>query len=153
MNGARLGEAVLDPAATDNDKRVLYVTHDVTGLLREGANAVAAMLGNGWYSEPSAHRYGDSPRLLLQLNVELADGSPLAVTSDADWRAASGPITANGLWGGEVYDARLEEAGWNEPGFAAAWLPVCSARTRPAARWRPRSCRPYGWCVRCRRWR
>ena len=125
VNGERLGDAVLDPAATDYDKRILYVTHDVTGLLREGGNAVGAMLGNGWYSEPSAHRYGDSPRVLLQLDVELQDGSAVSVTSDANWRTASGPITANGLWGGECYDARLEQPGWNEPGFdAAGWRPV-----------------------------
>ena len=125
VNGRRLGDAVLDPAPTDYDKRVLYVTHDVTALLRPGANAVGAMLGNGWYSEPSAHRYGDSPRLLLQLDVELEDGSAVAVTSDDTWLTAPGPISANGLWGGECYDARLEQAGWNEPGFAAGgWAPV-----------------------------
>ncbi len=128
VNGVRLGDAVLDPAPTDYDKRVLYVTHDVTALLRNGANAVGAMLGNGWFSEPSARRYGDSPRLLLQLNVELEDGSAVTVTSDPAWDAAPGPITANGLWGGERYDARLEQAGWNEPGFAAEgaanWAPV-----------------------------
>ena len=38
VNGVRLGDAVLDPAPTDYDKRVLYVTHDVTALLRNGAN-------------------------------------------------------------------------------------------------------------------
>ena len=125
VNGTRLGDAVLDPAATDYDKRILYVTHDVSGLLREGANAVGAMLGNGWYSEPSAHRYGDSPRLLLQLEVELEDGSTVALASGAEWRAASGPITANGLWGGECYDARLEQEGWSEPGFDdSGWAPV-----------------------------
>ena len=38
LNGTRIGDHVLDPAATDYDKRILYVTHDVTPLLRNGAN-------------------------------------------------------------------------------------------------------------------
>ena len=125
VNGTRLGDAVLDPAPTDYDKRVLYVTHDVTGLLRPGANAVGAMLGNGWYSEPSAHRYGNSPRLLLQLDVELKDGSTVAVVSDGAWQASAGPITANDLWNGETYDATREQRGWTEPRFdAAGWQPA-----------------------------
>ena len=134
VNGARLGDAVLDPAPTDYDKRILYVTHDVTGLLTPGANAIGVMLGNGWYSEPSTHRYGDSPRLLLQLNVELENGATVAICSDADWQAAPGPITANALWGGETYDARREQAGWNKPGCDPADWAAVEEKSAPGGR-------------------
>ena len=125
LNGQRIGDSVLDPAATDYDKRILYVTHDVTHLLHTGPNALGAMLGNGWYSQPTDYGYGDSPRLLLELVVELADGTVQHIASDESWRASNGPITQNSIWGGEIYDARLEQPGWLHPGFDdATWLPA-----------------------------
>lgn len=49
LNGARLGDAVLEPAFTNLRTRVLYTAHDVTRLVRAGApNAFAALLGSGW---------------------------------------------------------------------------------------------------------
>ena len=33
------------------------------------------------------------------------------------WRAATGPILMNGIYDGEIYDARLEHVGWTLPGF------------------------------------
>lgn len=47
INGKRVGENFLDPGYTHFDKRNLYVTHDVTELLQNGDNALAAVLGNG----------------------------------------------------------------------------------------------------------
>ncbi|MCY3707777.1 MAG: family 78 glycoside hydrolase catalytic domain [Caldilineaceae bacterium] len=118
LNGRRVGDHVLDPATSDYTQRVLYVTYDVTELLRTGVNAVGVMLGNGWYCEPGwAHRYGDSPRLRLQLNVEFADSSTTSVTSGSGWNTAPGPITRNDLYGGETYDARREQPGWAATGF------------------------------------
>ena len=118
LNGRRVGDHVLDPATSDYAQRVLYVTYDVTDLLQTGANAVGVMLGNGWYCEPGwKHRYGDSPRLRLQLNVDFADGSTTSVASGSGWKTAPGPITRNDLYGGETYDARREQPGWASTGF------------------------------------
>ena len=50
INGKRVGENYLDPGYTHFDKRILYVTHDVTPLLKKGENAVASVLGNGWHN-------------------------------------------------------------------------------------------------------
>jgi alpha-L-rhamnosidase len=52
LNGQKVSDHVLDPAATEYEKHVLYVAHDVTKLLKRGQNAVGVMLGNGWYCEP-----------------------------------------------------------------------------------------------------
>jgi alpha-L-rhamnosidase len=117
LNGEKVDDHVLDPATTDYAKRVLYATYDVTDLLGEGMNAVGVMLGNGWYSEPGWEKpYGDSPRLLMQMNVEFADGSEMSLASDRTWKVSSGPITRNDLYGGETYDARLERPGWASAG-------------------------------------
>ncbi|MCY4413338.1 MAG: family 78 glycoside hydrolase catalytic domain [Caldilineaceae bacterium] len=118
LNGQRVGDHVLDPATSDYTQRVLYVTCDVTEQLQAGANAVGVMLGNGWYSEPGwEHRYGDSPRLRIQMNLEHTDGSTTVVASGAGWKTAPGPITRNDLYGGETYDARREQPGWASTGF------------------------------------
>jgi alpha-L-rhamnosidase len=135
LNGKRIGDAVLDPAATDYDKRILYASHDVTDLVRPGANALGAMLGNGWYSPPPPDRgYADAPRLLLELVIELADGTVQRVASDASWRASTGPILRNDLWGGETYDARLEKTGWLDPGYNDAAWAAADVKPSPGGR-------------------
>ena len=133
INGAKVGRQVLDPASTyyHNDlplelgARVLYASHDVTGHLRAGRNAVGVMLGNGWFAAeadvpPSpSHRqpYGERPRLLLQLEVELAEGEPVRLASGAGWKASTGPVRYNDYSHGESYDARRELPGWDTPGY------------------------------------
>jgi len=117
LNGRKVSDRVLDPAATDYDKRVLYVTHDVTDQLKKGPNALGIMLGNGWYCEPERLRYGHSPRALLQMEIEYLDGTTANLTSDATWKTIDGPIRRNNFWNGEVYDARLERSGWSLPGY------------------------------------
>jgi len=132
LNGHKVGDHVLDPATTDYAKRVLYATYDVTDLLKAGQNAMGAMLGNGWFCEPGwEHQYGDSPRLLVQLNVEYVDGSRTSVVTDGTWQWASGPILNNNLYGGETYDARLEQAGWNSVGYDAAEWCAAEDKTGP----------------------
>ena len=119
LNGQKVSDRVLDPGFTDYDRRVLYVTHDVTERLRRGQNAVGALLGNGWFSP----RWGNAPRLLLQLKIDLEDGSRMSIKSDPTWKTATSPITRNGVRIGEDYDARLEQPGWSKAGFNdAGWI-------------------------------
>jgi len=117
INGKKVGDHVLDPVTSDYRKRVYYVTYDVTDILGKGTNAVGVMLGNGWFSEPGHLKYGDSPRLLLQMNIEFADGTGKSIKTDKTWKTASGPVTRNDIYGGETYDARLEKKGWKKAGY------------------------------------
>jgi len=141
INGEKVGDHVLDPGTTyyDNDQpfelnaRVLYVTYDVTDLLRAGQNGMGVVLGHGWYSAeadipPSpSHRtpYGNRPMFILQIDVELADGGSRCIATDDTWTTAAGPIVYNDYNNGETYDARLEIPDWNAPGFDASdWRTV-----------------------------
>jgi len=108
LNGEKVGRSVLDPAWTTYDKRILYTTYDVTRRLQRGRNAVGVLLGHGWYGHPA---------LLLQMNIELADGKTVSVASGPSWKVKAGPITSDSLYDGETYDARLETPGWDRPGF------------------------------------
>src|SRR5208337_2611333 len=123
LNGRKVGDAVLSPALSEYRTRVFYVTYDVTAQLKPGANACGVWLGNGRLFAPraavptSTTSYG-FPKLLLQLEVEYADGSRETVVSDGSWKLTTeGPILANNEYDGEEYDARNEMPGWAEAGF------------------------------------
>ena len=107
LNGGKVGDHVLDPGYTPFDKRVLYVTYDITGQLRAGPNAVGLMLGEGWYHARAA---------LLQLEIDLPGGRHVRISTDASWKTAQGPILADSIYNGETYDATRELAGWDSPG-------------------------------------
>jgi alpha-L-rhamnosidase len=121
LNGSRVGTDVLTPDFTDYNKRVLYQTYDVTGLLASGKNVISALLGNGWYGSPltwiGMHFFTPPNRFLAQLEVDYVDGSHETVVTDESWKAAASPIIRSEIYAGEVYDARLEQKGWETTGF------------------------------------
>jgi alpha-L-rhamnosidase len=132
LNGARVGDAVLQPGWTDYRRRIEYAAHDVSELLREGENALGAILGDGWYAgfvgfsaRRPANHYGADPQLLCELHVEHEDGRREVIGSDATWRATTGPLVYSDLLMGEGYDARRELGPWSQPGYDdSAWHPV-----------------------------
>jgi alpha-L-rhamnosidase len=137
-NGRRIGSDVFAPEWTDYDKRVHYRTYDVTELLAQGTNALGATLGDGWWSgyvgwQETRARYGSLENsLLVQLEVELADGKRIILGTDASWACNTGPIIASDFMMGETYDARREQAGWDAPRFnASQWLPACETQVPP----------------------
>ena len=128
INGSKAGNDVLSPSLTDYDRRAFYRTHDVTGLLKKGVNALGALLGNGRFFAPRNRipipmtTYG-CPKMLWQLEISLPDGSVRTVTSTPEWRiTAEGPLGWNNEFDGEQYDDRMDFSGWSEPGFDdSAW--------------------------------
>jgi alpha-L-rhamnosidase len=151
LNGAKVGDHVLDPAFTRYDRRALYVTYDVTTQLRRGANAVGVMLGNGWYNYHVNNAWDfdnapwrDKPKMIFQLAVEFTDGTTSVIASDESWKYSTGAIRWDGLMSGETYDARLEKPGWDtadcdDSAWAAAKIVpapkgILSAQTLPPIR-------------------
>jgi alpha-L-rhamnosidase len=136
VNGMKVSEDVLVPNLTlygkrpglensylsvqDNFKeyRVMYLSYDIKELLKNGENAVGAILGNGFYNAPIdwTHSYG-SPRFLGQIHITYTDGTEDVIISDQSWKASKSPIVMDLLYQGEHYDARLEQSGWCSPGF------------------------------------
>ncbi len=123
LNGATVGDHVLDPGWTSYNHRLRYQTFDVTGLLREGRNAIGAILGDGWYrgrfgfDGGRRNIYGDRLALLAQLEINYANGAAERIVTDEIWRAARGPILASDIYDGETYDARRERPGWSTTGY------------------------------------
>jgi alpha-L-rhamnosidase len=130
LNGQRVGDAFFTPGYTSYHRRLQYQTYDITALLREGENAIGVILGDGWYRGKlgafgQRNTYGERLTLLVQLRLCYADGHDQLVLSDEDWQATTGPLLSSDVQAGEVYDARLEMPGWNEPGFdASGWQKV-----------------------------
>jgi len=137
LNGAKVGADVLAPGWTDYNKRLQYKVFDVTGQIRQGANALGASLGNGWYSGSvgiaGSQRYGTQPWYSAQLRLTFTDGTSTTVRTDNTWKVASGPIRADDLYHGETYDARLAVSGWDGAGFNdSAWsAPVVRSGAKP----------------------
>ncbi|WP_022899935.1 glycoside hydrolase family 78 protein [Humibacter albus] len=123
LNGARVGDDALSPGWTVYRDRLRYYTYDVSGLVVEGANAIGAWLGDGWYRGRLGWRggfrnvFGNDLSFLGQLELTYADGRRETIATDASWRAAPSPIIRTGIYDGEDYDAREEQRGWSEPGF------------------------------------
>ncbi|MGA8442317.1 MAG: family 78 glycoside hydrolase catalytic domain [Candidatus Sulfotelmatobacter sp.] len=121
LNGRRVGTDVLTPDYTDYRKRVEYQSYDVTGLLVKGQNVIAALLGDGWYGSPltwaGMHFFPPPNRFLAQLDLTYSDGTHQTIVTDDSWKGAASPIVKSTIYGGEVYDARLEQVGWEAHGF------------------------------------
>ena len=123
INGTVVGDQVFAPGWTSYHHRLRYQTFDVTPLLREGRNAIGAILGDGWYRGKLGfgggrrNSYGDRLALLAQLEIRYADGTAERIVTDEQWRAATGPILASDIYDGETYDARLERPGWSQAGY------------------------------------
>jgi alpha-L-rhamnosidase len=127
LNGKKVGDHMLDPGWTNYSKRIQYITYDVTEMVRAGVNAIGVMLGNGWYNTMPLYLFNrlnlrtvlitGQPKCLVQLLVRFTDGTEEVIVSDDNWKAGKGPILMNSVYLGEKYDARLEQEGWDKPGF------------------------------------
>ena len=130
LNGKKVGDQVFTPGWTSYNNRLQYQTYDITSQLQAGRNAIGVILGDGWYRGnigwvSKRNHYGSELALLLQAEVEYTDGRKDVITSDDEWRTATGPVLESDIYNGEVYDARKESAGWATPGFDAGnWQPV-----------------------------
>ena len=121
INGQRVGDILFAPEWTDYRKRIRYNVYDVTPLMRKGDNALAGLVGHGWYSghigNGNYRLYGRVPALFAQLEVTYADGTRETIATDESWKTTASPILSSDFMLGENYDARAEVKGWDEPGL------------------------------------
>jgi len=123
LNGKKIGDGFLTPGWTDYDRTVFYNTYDVTGYLKNGNNALGVIVGNGFYNINKERYYKltiayGMPKMIARLNIRYQDGSEKNIVSDGSWKTSPSPITFSSIYGGEDYDARLEQKGWNTPDFS-----------------------------------
>jgi alpha-L-rhamnosidase len=136
LNGQRVGSDWFNPGHTQYNKTQLYQTYDVTDMVKPGANALGAILGEGWWSGGATfiggywNYYGDRQSLLAKLVVTYTDGQEdIVVTQPEKWRCfTDGPVVYGSFFQGEIYDAQKERQieGWSTPTYDASnWHPAC----------------------------
>ena len=129
LNGSRVSADELAPGQTDFAKTVLLNTYDVTALIDDGTNALAIEVGRGFYAMTTPNVWGwhtapwrNSCRALAELHLSYTDGTTEMITTGPGWKASTGPITADSMYAGEDYDARLDAPGWTSADFDdGAW--------------------------------
>lgn len=151
LNGARVGDAFLEPAWTDYHKLVLYRRYDVTALLREGANALVLEVGNGWYNwdqsfgysfrfpplmppNPNPYRpYGESLVASFALHVRYPDGAEETIVSDGRCKTHPHGVKHSNVYGSEWIEGSALQSGCSEPDYDdSAWeqaLPASADET------------------------
>ncbi|MGE6353436.1 glycoside hydrolase family 78 protein [Flavobacterium sp. NPDC079362] len=131
INGKKIGNSEFAPLWTDYDKTVNYNTYELNAKeLKNGENVIGVLLGNGMYNT-LAERYTKffvsfgPPTLFLKMKVVYKDGTEDIIKSDESWKYSKSPITYNSIFGGEDYNANLEQKGWNETGYNdSSWKKV-----------------------------
>ena len=93
LNGEKVGKDFLTPGWTSYNKRTLYQVYDVTDMLLDGANAIGATIGSGWYKGELGWRsrrnlYGGREALILELHLYYEDGTKEKILSDSSWQSS-----------------------------------------------------------------
>lgn len=150
INGTDITRGLLSPYISNSDDMVYYDQYDISSYLIEGENVLGIILGNGmqnafggfvWDFDKTVHR--TAPLLAVALEI---DGK-LVLEADESFLTCPSPILEDDLRLGEKYDARLELAGWNLPGFQdMEWKPVRRAKA-PRGEKRVSTVRP----IRCQK--
>lgn len=130
INGEKVSRDIFSPLWSEYDKTVYYNTYQVDSLIHKGENAIGVELGNGFYNA-FGNRYRKlwisfgPPTLFFELDLTYEDGTTEKIVSDTSWKYDLSPTVFNDIFGGEDYDATLEQKAWNTALFDEAnWQPV-----------------------------
>ena len=136
INGQRVSEDQFIPVTSDYVKRdiiqadgqpfdeemnhrVYAVRFDVTGYLKEGTNAMAVLVGPGWFGSETwtfndAYTAYGKPRLIYRLVLKDQDGRETVFLSGNEDRVKESFIKKSNLFTGETHDMRgYSENTWN----------------------------------------
>ena len=122
INGKSGSDDLLSPGFTSYYTRLQVQSYDITDLLQCGENVLGIILGDGWWRGSCGggsikNNFGYKTGFLGQIILDYEDGSREIIGSDESFLTSIGPLQKTDIKGGEIYDARLEQPGWNCPGF------------------------------------
>lgn len=129
INGQAGTEDKFKPGLTSYYHRIQYQVSDITELVKEGKNAWAVMLGDGWWRGTTGgtvkNNFGYRLHFFGQIELNYEDGRREIVAADESFRWSTGGLRASDMMMGDIYDASLEPEGWKLPGFDdSAWETV-----------------------------
>ena len=119
INGRDITKGEMAPYRSNPDHYVYFDSYDITNLLTEGENVLAALLGNGiqntvmktWGGTHFPWR--SAPAVSFEITLKYADETVEKIISDENTLCSNSPIIFNDFHLGEYYDARLEQPGWD----------------------------------------
>ncbi|MDR2027822.1 MAG: glycoside hydrolase family 78 protein [Prevotellaceae bacterium] len=120
INGEKADDRILAPALTNFDKRLFYVTYDISQLLDSGDNTVGIWYASGWASYDCFSR---TPSMRVLLDGKDAAGKTVTLFSDSTWRCAvsnsedTREVRTYNDNGSEIVDARAFIPDWNSVAF------------------------------------
>lgn len=121
INGTRPDDREFAPEFTVYSQYLCYQTYDITPLLQTGENVIGMLVGDGWYNcanfKPLSRKFKPEHAVLFQVKIEYEDGTNEMVVSDGGVTVSDSPVRSSDLFAGELYDARMEQEGWDCPGF------------------------------------
>lgn len=120
------------PGWTNYAKTCFYNGFDMTAQLKNGPHEVMVTVGNGFFNI-NRERYRKMvdawgmPMMRMTMVIRYADGTTENINSDTSWETSPSATTFTSIYGGEDYDARLNNASWHPamevkgPGGAMRW--------------------------------
>ena len=145
LNGKDITKGFLAPYISNPDDIVYYDRYDVSGLINEGENIIAVLLGNGLQNNPGGTIWNfdeapwrGAPSFALKLDMTDSDGNITAIESDESFKVCDSPILFDDYRCGEYYDARFEISNFHTADFDDSGLK--NAVNTPAPRGEKRLC-------------
>ena len=131
VNGLLVGNEVLKPGFTHNEKTKRSFTYDITEAVLTGKgdeNIFAVQVTPGWWGDkivtPGGHdgMVGKKPAFRGVIEVTYADGTVQSFgTNTSDWKAGvGGPVVHSAIFDGVEYDARIKPPYINPEQLGAA---------------------------------
>jgi hypothetical protein len=151
VNGQRLADTGMNQPWSQYAKTLYYRDFDITALVGQGTNCVGVMLGNSFWNNPNPppghynkagpQTKADEPFLLCaEIRCEPASGVAARIGTDETWHLAEGPVVFSHVYGGEDFDLRAQQAGWDRAGFDDhAWQSARKAAA-PTGKLEPLKC-------------
>ena len=113
LNGQKIGDAVLQPAVSQTNKRSLICTYDLTDMIKSGRNDIVIWLSEGWFRIDGTDKLCQYPTVRAQLQEinNLGEVTNILYTDDT-WYARDSGYSSTGSWrpfefGGEIVDANV----------------------------------------------
>lgn len=122
VNGVNITKGLLAPYISNPD-HVLYLdSYDIAPYLKDGKNAVAVILGNGFANQDvtswefSVAPFRSSPKLAMSIEIDTTEGG-VQLYSDESFKTSESAYLFDMYRYGVIYDSRREERGFALPEF------------------------------------
>lgn len=140
VNGQRVG-GFGSPAPTNPQKTKYYLAYDVTQLLQEGDNCIAAIVH--YLGGDGTNYVNGAPGFLLQGHIQYADGTADTIVTDKSWETLAEIPHQIGtryqqnrrISAIEAYDARKLDPSWTTSSYQGAFKQAVTAAAIEDQRW------------------